>query len=134
MEVIAGKQLRRPAADSFLKRSRSGLRRLRRGMFALAAARALCEVPRHSGMLHSVSMKFNPRSPAGDIKLWQRHANCASAVSSDMLLDLAGVNEHAVLRIVGSKQWSVAHFLGDNSGPFRIRSSLLSNLMLLCEP
>jgi hypothetical protein len=30
--------------------------------------------------------------------------------SSDMLLYLAGVNEHAVLRIVGSKRWSVAHF------------------------
>jgi hypothetical protein len=27
-----------------------------------------------------------------------------------MLLYLAGVNEHAVLRIVGSKRWSVAHF------------------------
>ena len=31
--------------------------------------------------------------------------------SSDMLLYLAGVNEHAFLRIVGSKRWSVAHFL-----------------------
>jgi len=31
--------------------------------------------------------------------------------SSDMLLYLAGINEHAVLRIVGSKRWSVAHFL-----------------------
>jgi hypothetical protein len=31
--------------------------------------------------------------------------------SSDMLLYLAGVNEHAVLRIVGSKRWSVEHFL-----------------------
>jgi hypothetical protein len=28
-----------------------------------------------------------------------------------MLLYLAGVNEHAVLRIVGNKRWSVAHFL-----------------------
>ena len=28
-----------------------------------------------------------------------------------MLLFLAGVNEDAVLRIVGSKRWSVAHFL-----------------------
>ena len=28
-----------------------------------------------------------------------------------MLLYLAGVNEHAGLRIVGSKRWSVAHFL-----------------------
>jgi len=31
--------------------------------------------------------------------------------SNDMLLYLAGINEHAVLRIVGSKRWSVAHFL-----------------------
>ena len=31
--------------------------------------------------------------------------------SSNMLLYLAGVNEHAVFRIVGSKRWSVAHFL-----------------------
>ena len=30
--------------------------------------------------------------------------------SSDMLY-LAGVNEHTVLRIVGSKRWRVAHFL-----------------------
>jgi hypothetical protein len=33
------------------------------------------------------------------------------AESSDMRLYLAGVNEHAVFRIVGSKRWSVAHFL-----------------------
>jgi hypothetical protein len=31
--------------------------------------------------------------------------------SSDMMLHLAGVNEHAVSRIVRSKRWSVAHFL-----------------------
>jgi hypothetical protein len=40
----------------------------------------------------------------------QRHAH-RFAESSDMLLYLAGVNEHAVLRIVGSKRWGVAHFL-----------------------
>ena len=34
-----------------------------------------------------------------------------SSESSDILLYLAGVNEHAVLRIVGSKRWSVAHLL-----------------------
>jgi len=45
-----------------------------------------------------------------DIKFRQRHAHC-QAESSDMLLYLAGVNEHAVLRIVVSKRWSVAHFL-----------------------
>gem|GEM_PF-3729794 len=28
-----------------------------------------------------------------------------------MLRYVAGVNEHAVLRIIGSKRWSVAHFL-----------------------
>jgi hypothetical protein len=53
---------------------------------------------------------MNPHSPADDMKLWQHHADC-SAESSDMLLYLAGVNEHAVLRIVGHKRWSVAHFL-----------------------
>ena len=31
--------------------------------------------------------------------------------SSDMLLYLAGVNEHAVLRIVGSKRWRVSLLL-----------------------
>jgi hypothetical protein len=30
--------------------------------------------------------------------------------SWDIVLHLAGVNEHAVLRIVGSKRWSVAYF------------------------
>jgi hypothetical protein len=49
-------------------------------------------------------------SPIGDIKLRQHHAYRTSE-SSDMLLYLAGINEHAVLRIVGSKRWSVAHFL-----------------------
>ena len=49
-------------------------------------------------------------SPIGDIKLWERVGDCA-AESSDMLQYLAGVNEHAVLRILGSKRWSVAHFL-----------------------
>jgi hypothetical protein len=49
-------------------------------------------------------------SSIGDIKLRQHHANRTSE-SSDMLLYLAGVNEHAALRIVGSKRWSVAHFL-----------------------
>jgi hypothetical protein len=42
--------------------------------------------------------------------LRQRHADC-EAESSDMLLYLAGVNEHAAFRIIGSKRWSVAHFL-----------------------
>jgi hypothetical protein len=40
----------------------------------------------------------------------QHHADC-EAESSDMLPYLAGVNEYAVLRIVASKRWSVAHFL-----------------------
>src|ERR1700693_2622703 len=88
---------------------------------------ALCQVPQFLPWLYRVPLKFNRHSPAGDIKLRQRNAYRAPE-SSDMLLYLAGVNEHAVLRIVGSKQWSVAHFLGDNSVPFRIRSSLLSNL------
>jgi hypothetical protein len=49
-------------------------------------------------------------SPADDMKLRQHHAHC-EAESSDMLLYLAGINEHAVLRIVGSKRWSAAQFL-----------------------
>src|SRR6266852_3070904 len=71
---------------------------------------ALCQVPQFLPWLHRVPLKFNLHSPAGDIKLWQHHAH-RTAESSDMLLYLAGVNEHAVLRIVGSKRWSVAHFL-----------------------
>jgi hypothetical protein len=46
-------------------------------------------------------------------------------------------NGSVVLRFVGSKRWSVARFLKtiqDNSVRFRIPSSLLSNLMPLCEP
>ena len=56
-----------------------------------------------------------------------------SAESSDMLLYIAGVNEHAVLRIVGSKRWSVAHFLRTIQYLFE-HGALLSNLMLLYEP
>jgi hypothetical protein len=62
-------------------------------------------------------LKFNLPSPAGDIKLRQHHAN-RTPESSDMLLYLAGVNEDAVLRIVGSKRWSVAHFLRTIQGLF----------------
>jgi|HubBroStandDraft_4_1064222.scaffolds.fasta_scaffold182321_1 hypothetical protein len=40
----------------------------------------------------------------------ERDADC-QAESSDMLLYLAGVNEHAALRIVGSKRWRVSHLL-----------------------
>ena len=54
--------------------------------------------------------------------------------SSDMLLYLAGVNEHAVLRIVGSNAMERSTFSEDNSVPFRIQSSLPSNLTLLYEP
>jgi hypothetical protein len=50
-----------------------------------------------------------------------------------MLLYLAGVNEHAVLRSVGSKRWSVAHFLRTIQYLFE-HGALLSNLMLLYEP
>jgi len=38
--------------------------------------------------------------------------------SSDILIYLAGVNEHAVLRIVGSKRWERSTFSEDNSVPF----------------
>jgi hypothetical protein len=53
---------------------------------------------------------MNPHSRADDMKLRQHDAH-RTPESSDMLLYLAGVNEHAVLRMVGSKRWSVAHFL-----------------------
>src|SRR5580700_10952595 len=71
---------------------------------------ALCQVPRSLPWLHRVPLKVNLHSPAGDIKLRQHHAHC-EAESSDKMLYLAGVNEHAALRIVGSKRWSVAQFL-----------------------
>jgi hypothetical protein len=51
-----------------------------------------------------------PHSTDGDVKLRQHHAHC-EAESSDIVLYLAGVNGHAVLRGVESKRWSVAHFL-----------------------
>jgi hypothetical protein len=54
--------------------------------------------------------RASSHSPADDMKLWQHHAHC-EAESSDMLLYLAGVNEHAGLRIVRSKRWSVTYFL-----------------------
>ena len=70
-------------------------------------------------------------SSIGDIKFRQHHAHC-EAESSDMLLYLAGVNEHAVFRILGSKRWSVAHFLRTIQYLFE-HGALLSNLMLLYE-
>jgi len=71
---------------------------------------ALCQVPQFLPWLHRVPLKFNLHSPAGDIKLWQHHADCAPE-SSDMLLYLAGVNEHAACASLVGKRWSVAHFL-----------------------
>jgi hypothetical protein len=44
------------------------------------------------------------------LQLRQHHAHC-EAESSDIGLHLAGVNEHAALRIVGSKRWRVSHLL-----------------------
>ena len=81
--------------------------------------------------LNREPLKMNPHSPASDIKLRQRHADRPTE-SSDMLLYLAGVNEHAVLRSVGSKRWSVAHFLRTIQYLFE-HGALLSNLMLLYE-
>jgi hypothetical protein len=60
--------------------------------------------------------------------------NSSQAETSDMLLYLAGVNELAVLHIVGSKAMERSTLSEDNSVLFRMRSSLLSNLMLLYEP
>jgi hypothetical protein len=51
-----------------------------------------------------------PSAPGHPFYQRQHRADC-EAESSDMLLYLAGVNGHAVFRIVGSKRWSVAHFL-----------------------
>jgi hypothetical protein len=59
-----------------------------------------------SGSVHGngeQARKASSHSPADDMKLRQYHAHRTSE-SSDMLLYLAGVNEHAVLRIVGSKR------------------------------
>jgi hypothetical protein len=60
-----------------------------------------------------------------ELQLWEHYANC-EAESSDMLLYLAGVNEHAVLRIVGSKRWSVAHFLRTIQYPFEYGGRFLA--------
>jgi hypothetical protein len=63
-----------------------------------------------SALLHSsVDAPFRgigentPHSTDGDIKLRQHHAH-RTPESCDMLLYLAGVNEHAGLRIAGSKK------------------------------
>jgi hypothetical protein len=44
------------------------------------------------------------------LQLWQHHAHC-EAESRDIVLYLAGVNEHTALRIVGNKRWRVSHLL-----------------------
>jgi hypothetical protein len=49
-------------------------------------------------------------SSSGDIKLRQHHAH-REAESRDIVLYLAGVNEHTALRIVGNKRWRVSHLL-----------------------
>src|SRR4029077_11900494 len=48
--------------------------------------------------------------PTGNIKLRQRNAH-RTPESSDILLYLAGVNEHAACASLVGKRWSVAHFL-----------------------
>jgi hypothetical protein len=86
----------------------SGLLPVRRSL------RALCQSPqRHQAVFMGTGSRHaraSSHSLADDMKLRQHHAHC-EAKSSDILLYLAGVNEHAVLRIVGSKRWSVAHLL-----------------------
>jgi hypothetical protein len=112
-EVI---RLRRKVALRFYERLAGdswrdqGLRSLRRSVFTLPASTRTMSSVAVSAMATLVALKFNQHCPAGDIKLRQHHAHRTSE-SSDMLLYLAGVNEHAVLRSVGSKRWSVAHFL-----------------------
>src|SRR6202035_1093226 len=84
---------------------------------ACLEAPALCQSPqRHQAVFMGTGSRrarASSHSPADDMKLRQHHAHC-EAESSAMLRYLAGVNEHAVLRIVGSKRWSVAHFLRTN--------------------
>ena len=65
--------------------------------------------------------------------------NSSQAENSDTLLYLAGVNEHAVLHIVGSKRWSLAHFLSAihyffSNKEFASEKLDATDLMLLYEP
>ena len=59
------------------------------------------------GLADILSRDLRPSLCAPDVIRQQMYFS----ESSDMLLYLAGVNEHAVPRIVGSKRWSVAYFL-----------------------
>jgi hypothetical protein len=66
-----------------------------------------------SGSVHgkgSRRARASSHSPADDMKLRQHHAHRTSE-SRDIVLYLAGVNEHAALRIVGNKRWRVSHLL-----------------------
>jgi hypothetical protein len=57
-----------------------------------------------------VYLNFNSHSPAIHIRLRQHHAH-RTPERRDIVLYLAGVNEHAALRIVGNKRWRVSHSL-----------------------
>jgi hypothetical protein len=87
-----------------------------RSLAGVRAQRGAHPIPRRNG-------------PIPYLLLGQCDVDCQTD-SSDIVLCLAGVNEHAVLRIVGTKRWSVAHFLRTIQYLFELPSSFLSNLML----
>src|ERR1700724_4116380 len=81
---------------------------------ACLEAPALCQSPqRHQAVFMGTGSRrarASSHSPADDMKLRQYYAD-RSPESHDMLLYLAGVNEYAALRIVGTKRWRVSHLL-----------------------
>ena len=78
-----------------------GVRSLKRSLLTLPGDNRTMSVPRSLPWLHRGPLKFNLHSPAGDIRLRQHHAHRTSE-SSDMLLYLAGVNEHASCAFMGA--------------------------------
>jgi hypothetical protein len=44
---------------------------------------ALCQVPQFLLLLHCVPLKSNLHSLAGDIKLWQHHADCSAETTGN---------------------------------------------------
>src|SRR6266700_3472300 len=69
-------------------------------------SRAVARIRTQRGA-HAVSRRDGP---IPYLLLRQCHADCQTE-SRDIVLYLAGVNEHAALRIVGNKRWRVSHLL-----------------------
>src|SRR5437016_7637006 len=63
-----------------------------------------------SGQSDVLTQYLNAMARFHNYSFGKHHAH-RPAESHDMLLYLAGVNEHAALRIVGSKRWRVSHLL-----------------------